>query len=73
MDANLRYKVFRSSWNSWDTLFQEACDFADSIGRENVLNISHSCHNNEGVVTVWFWQEKNPGRMFELNQVNFGE
>ncbi len=73
MNSHLKFEVFRSSWTSWDSLFQEACDFADSIGRENVLNISHSCHNNEGVVTVWYWAEEGYGQMFEINQVNFGE
>jgi hypothetical protein len=55
-------------------LFQQASDFANSIGRENVLNISHSCDgHNRGVVTVWYWQEENTGQMFEINQVNFGD
>lgn len=73
MNSKLQYKVFRSGYESWDSLFNKACEFANSIGRENVLNISHSCHNNDGVVTVWYWQEQNIGQMFEINQVNFGE
>lgn len=73
MNPKLQYKVFKSGYSSWDTLFNQACEFANSIGRENVLNISHSCHNNDGVVTVWYWVDTNAGQMFEINQVNFGE
>lgn len=72
MRDNLKFKVFRSSWESWDKLFQQACDFADRIGRENVLNISHSCHNNDGVVTVWYWEEEDTGQLFEINRTTFG-
>lgn len=73
MNSKLRYKYFKSSWDSWDSLFQQACEFANHIGQENVQNISHSCHNNEAVITVWYWQQENSGQMFEINQVNFGE
>jgi hypothetical protein len=73
MNSRLKYQVFRSGFESWDSLFIKASEFANSIGRENVLNISHSCHNNDGVVTVWYWEEEISGQMFELNRVNFGE
>lgn len=74
MNSKLQYKTFKSSWDSWDNLFKQASEFADRIGRENVLNISQSCNgNNEGVVTVWYWQDEMMGQMFEINQVNFGE
>jgi len=74
MNSSLKFKVFESSWDSWNKIFQDAADFADSVGKENVLNISHSCDgHNKGVVTVWYWEQSNPGQMFEINQVNFGE
>jgi hypothetical protein len=48
------YRVFRGTFKSWETLFQEAAEFATSVG-ENLVSISHSSENSEGVVTVWFW------------------
>lgn len=73
MNSELKFETFSSSFDSWDSLFQKACDFANLIGRENVLNISHSCDaNNNGVVTVWYWQEAKTEQSFEINKVNFG-
>ena len=51
----VKFEVFRSSLESWQSLFQQAADFANSIGQENLISISHSEDNNEGVVTVWYW------------------
>lgn len=74
MNESLNYKVFESAWDSWDSLFKQASEFADSIGRENVLNISHSCDgNNRGVVTVWYWKRAGAAQRFGINQINFGE
>lgn len=74
MNSKLKFKVFQSAYESWDSLFGKAGDFADSIGRESVLSISHSCHGNDGVVTVWYWEDESDlGQMFEINRVNFGE
>jgi len=73
MKRKLKFRVFRSNWTSWDKLFQEAADFADTIGPERVLNISHSCNNTDGVVTVWYWSEDESGLMFEINRVNLGD
>jgi hypothetical protein len=50
------FKFFASSFSSWDTLFQQAADFATEIGPERLINISHSeSHAAKGVVTVWYW------------------
>ena len=73
MNSKLKFEVFESSWDSWQVLCQKACDFADRIGRDNVVNISHSCTNNEGAIMVWYWEDNLSGQMFEVNQVNFGE
>ncbi|NNE98836.1 MAG: hypothetical protein HKN25_07430 [Pyrinomonadaceae bacterium] len=74
MNSVLKYEVFKSSWESWDKLFAKASEFATRIGRENLENISVSCcGSDQGVVTVWYWEENGPGQMFEINQVNFGE
>ena len=51
----VQFKVFRGMTKSWNDLFQQAADFATSIGPDRVINISHSEDRNEGVVTVWYW------------------
>ena len=48
------YRMFRGTFKSWDQLFQDAAAFASSVGG-NLVSISHSADNTEGVVTVWFW------------------
>jgi len=40
---------------TWEELFQAAARFASDLGRERVLNISHSADDDDGVVTVWYW------------------
>lgn len=49
------FKVFRSMTKKWETLFQEAAEFATTIGRVHLIGISHSDNQGHGVVTVWYW------------------
>jgi hypothetical protein len=51
-----KFKIFRSPFSSWEKLFQPAADFATSIGKENLIGISHSSDGGDGVVTVWYWE-----------------
>ena len=51
------YRKFRSSLATWDTLFEEAAEFATQIGKERLISISHSEDASDGVVVVWYWQE----------------
>ena len=51
----LRYKIFKSSMKTWEDLFTEASDFANTVGEMNVQSITTSCDHNVGVVTVWYW------------------
>jgi hypothetical protein len=51
----VRFETFRGTLKDWDTLFQEAADFASRIGRERLIGISHSSDGGDGVVTVWYW------------------
>jgi len=48
-------KVYRGVWTSWNDLFTEASNFAASIGKERLISISHSEDENDGIVTVWYW------------------
>lgn len=57
--ANWRvtYKTFRGTFVTWDALFQDAAAFATEIGRERLIDISHSEDKDDGVVTVWYWTQ----------------
>jgi hypothetical protein len=50
-----RFKMFRSSLTTWESLFAEAAEFASQLGPERLINISHSADGGEGIVTVWYW------------------
>ena len=50
-------KVFRATFKSWQSLFDDATDFANRLGQEHVVSISHSCDSGDGVVVVWYWGE----------------
>ncbi len=53
------FQVFRGSFATWSSLFNQAADFAETVGQDRVINISHSCGpNHEGVVTVWYWTDE---------------
>ena len=49
-------KHFRGALlKTWTSLFQDAADFATTVGPERLISISHSHHMPEGIVTVWYW------------------
>ena len=52
---NVKYEVFRGTLATWIELFAQASDFASTVGRDNVISISHSSDQSHGVVTVWYW------------------
>ena len=54
----VKFKTFRGTLTTWEALFQSACEFATEVGRERLINISHSEDGSKGVVTVWFWSEE---------------
>jgi hypothetical protein len=49
----VEYKMFRG-FDSWIELFGQARDFANEVGADRVLNISHSVEDDDGVVVVWY-------------------
>lgn len=50
----IRFQLFRSSWDSWETLLQNAASLATKLGPERVVSVSHSSDSGDGVVTVWY-------------------
>ena len=59
MADEVKFRIFRSPFSSWNTLFEEAAEFATLMGRDRVISISHSADNVDGVVTVWYWSKSN--------------
>jgi len=57
-DLHVQFKFFKSSFKSWETLFEEAAVFAESVGPERLIGISHSEDKSDGVVTVWYWSDQ---------------
>ena len=51
----VEFQTFKGTLLTWEDLFQEAADFASSLGPERVISISHSDSHSKGVVTVWYW------------------
>jgi hypothetical protein len=55
----LTFRMFRGTWAPWERLFEEAANFANEIGPERVVSISHSEDKDDGVVAVWYWTSGN--------------
>jgi hypothetical protein len=60
----IRFKVFESSFQSWETLFTEAAEFASNV--ERLVSISHSHAGpglgGMGIVTVWYSTDNDPSQ-----------
>ena len=52
----VRHQLFKSAFKSWEDLLAEAAEFASTLTRERLINISVSEDSNEGVVIVWYWE-----------------
>lgn len=49
----VRYKQFRGTFKSWESLFRDAAELASSISKGQLISISHSADHSDGIVTVW--------------------
>jgi len=49
------FRMFKGTMRTWESLFEEAAEFASMIGRERLIGISHSEDSGKGVVAVWYW------------------
>ena len=58
MKKAVKFKTFRGVLKVWQTLFEEASEFASSLDRDELISISHSEDQNDGVVTVWYWSAR---------------
>jgi hypothetical protein len=41
--------------STWDDPSAEAAAFATDVGRERLIGMSHSEDRQDGVITVWYW------------------
>ena len=39
-------------------MFDEAAEFANGVGTDKVVNVSHSADRGNGVVVVWYLNDK---------------
>ena len=57
----VRHRLFRSTFKSWDSLCEEAAAFATEVGRDRLINISVSAAGDnlgaEGTIFVWYWDD----------------
>jgi hypothetical protein len=54
-DRVVRYEMFRGTLSSWPELFEKASSFATQVGPENLISISHSEDQQDGVIAVRNW------------------
>lgn len=47
----VKFEQFRSNWQSWGKLFDQAARFASDVGPDRLITISHSSES----VVVWYW------------------
>ncbi|QEG24012.1 hypothetical protein MFFC18_39180 [Mariniblastus fucicola] len=50
----VHHQIFQSSYRFWNDLCNEAAQFASQIPPELLINITHSCDHQKGVVVVWY-------------------
>ena len=50
------FKLFHSSWESWDAMCTQVAEFLTELGPERVIGVSVSHESNVGVLTVWYWE-----------------
>ena len=53
-ETRVTFEVFRGTLVTWDDLFSQAAEFAGTLPPTDLISISHSADQSEGVVTVWY-------------------
>jgi len=53
--TKLDFKIFRASGvTSWEKPMAAAVEFASTLDRSQIINISHSSDQGDGTVVVWY-------------------
>jgi hypothetical protein len=53
-------QFWKSGFDSRETMFQNAADFASQLPKGRVINISYSANGNQGIVCIWYWADDEP-------------
>jgi len=59
--VHVAFRVFRSDGFSdlqIEPTANAAAEFAGSLGRENIISISHVMDGHIHIVTVWYWENR---------------
>ena len=56
MELQARFKLFKSNFESWETMAQQVAAFLTMLGPEKVIGVSHSQESQLGVIAVWYWE-----------------
>jgi hypothetical protein len=58
-------QVFESGMQSWESLCEEAAQFATEVGKDRLINISVAAAGgnvfgsySSGVIVVWYWDHQ---------------
>jgi hypothetical protein len=54
----LFFKSFDSKMASREKLFKAAVEYANQLGRERILTLSHSEDRDNIVITIWYWADE---------------
>jgi hypothetical protein len=52
------FQTVRGVLQSWQELFDEAAAIASQVGPDHLIGFSHSEDRNEGVITIWYWDDR---------------
>lgn len=55
MRPKVHHRIFKSVFSSWEALCDDAAAFANTLDRGDLISISHSADNSQGVIVVWYW------------------
>jgi hypothetical protein len=56
MPIQARCKLFKSHYDSWETMSQQVAEFLTTLGPGKVIGVSHSQESQLGVIAVWYWE-----------------
>ncbi len=54
---NVKYKLFQGMIKEWETLLDQAAEFATQLAPDKLISISQATSILDvSVVTVWYWE-----------------
>jgi hypothetical protein len=65
MPIQARCKLFKSSYDSWETMARQVAEFLTTLGPGKVIGVSHSQESQHGVIAVWYWELDDAGQPAE--------